>query len=178
MIDLRSDTLTRPTPEMLQYMHQAELGDDVYGEDPTVNELERFAAELTGKEAAVFAPSGTQTNLIALLSHCQRGHEYIVGFSAHTYKYEGGGAAVLGGIQPCPIPFNGRGELLRFGGEVMKNVAGYPTMPTSPSPGSCAWRTRRTARCCRWTICASAVSWPGGAACVGTWTEPGYSTRP
>lgn len=111
MIDLRSDTVTRPTPEMRRAMQEAELGDDVYGEDPTVNALERRAAEITGKEAAVFAPSGTQTNLIALLSHCQRGHEYIVGFSAHTYKYEGGGAAVLGGIQPCPIPFNEGGEL-------------------------------------------------------------------
>jgi threonine aldolase len=111
MIDLRSDTVTQPTPGMRQAMSEAELGDDVYGEDPTVNALEHAAAEITGKEAAVFAPSGTQTNLIALLSHCQRGHEYIVGFTAHTYKYEGGGAAVLGGIQPCPISFNERGEL-------------------------------------------------------------------
>jgi threonine aldolase len=111
MIDLRSDTVTRPTPAMREAMQAAELGDDVYGEDPTVNALEEYAAQLTGKEAAVFAPSGTQTNLIALLAHCQRGHEYIVGFTAHTYKYEGGGAAVLGGIQPCPIPFNEAGEL-------------------------------------------------------------------
>ena len=111
MIDLRSDTVTRPTPAMEEAMQAARLGDDVYGEDPTVNALEEYAAHITGKEAAVFAPSGTQTNLIALLSHCQRGHEYIVGFSAHTYKYEGGGAAVLGGIQPCPIPFNDHGEI-------------------------------------------------------------------
>ena len=111
MIDLRSDTVTRPTPAMYEAMRLAEVGDDVYGEDPTVNALEQYAAELTGKEAAVYAASGTQTNLIGLLSHCQRGHEYIVGFTAHTYQYEGGGAAVLGGIQPCPIPFNDRGEL-------------------------------------------------------------------
>ena len=111
MIDLRSDTVTRPTPEMRDAMHRAELGDDVYGEDPTVNELEAFAASLTGKEAALFTPSGTQSNLVALLAHCQRGHEYIVGQAAHTYLYEGGGAAVLGGIQPCPIPFEGNGEL-------------------------------------------------------------------
>ena len=111
MIDLRSDTVTRPTPGMRTAMQDAELGDDVYGEDPTVNALEHAAADLAGKEAAVFAPSGTQTNLIALPSHCQRGHEYVVGFTAHTYRYEGGGAAVLGGIQPCPIPFNDRGEL-------------------------------------------------------------------
>ena len=89
----------------------AETGDDVYGEDPTVNALEAFAAELTGKEAAIYAASGTQSNLLGLLSHCQRGHEYIVGSSAHTYLYEGGGAAVLGDIQPCTIPFNERGEL-------------------------------------------------------------------
>jgi threonine aldolase len=111
MIELRSDTFTKPTPAMLAAMQAAEIGDDVYGEDPTVNELERYAAEITGMEAAVFAPSGTQTNLIALLAHCQRGHEYIVGQHAHTYLYEGGGAAVLGGIQPCPLPFNTRGEI-------------------------------------------------------------------
>ncbi|MFK8043838.1 low-specificity L-threonine aldolase [Congregibacter sp.] len=111
MIDLRSDTVTKPTAEMLQVMHTADTGDDVYGEDPTVNELERFAAKLTGKEAAVFAPTGTQSNLIGLLTHCQRGHEYIVGHGAHTYMYEGGGAAVLGGIQPCPLPFCEDGSL-------------------------------------------------------------------
>ncbi|MDP5054386.1 MAG: low-specificity L-threonine aldolase [Congregibacter sp.] len=111
MIDLRSDTLTQPTPAMLEAMHAAATGDDVYGEDPTVNELERFAADLTGKEAAVFAPTGTQSNLIGLLSHCQRGHEYIVGHTGHTYMYEGGGAAVLGGIQPCPLPFAEDGSL-------------------------------------------------------------------
>lgn len=92
-------------------MQSAALGDDVYGEDPTVNELEAYAAELTGKEAALFAVSGTQTNLLGILSHCQRGHEYIVGSTAHTYQYEGGGAAVLGGIQPCTIPFDARGQI-------------------------------------------------------------------
>lgn len=111
MIDLRSDTVTRPCPAMLEAMLSAETGDDVYGEDPTVNELERVAAEMAGKEAAVFAASGTQTNLMGLLSHCQRGHEYIVGHGAHTYMYEGGGAAVLGGIQPCPLPFAADGSL-------------------------------------------------------------------
>jgi len=111
MIDLRSDTVTRPDPAMRQAMLSADTGDDVYGEDPTVNELEQFAAELTGKEAAVFGASGTQTNLMGLLSHCQRGHEYIVGHGAHTYMYEGGGAAVLGGIQPCPLAFAADGSL-------------------------------------------------------------------
>ncbi len=111
MIDLRSDTVTRPTPAMLAAMTAAETGDDVYGEDPTVNALEAYAAEITGKEAAVFASSGTQTNLLGILSHCERGHEYIVGSTAHTYMYEGGGAAVLGSVQPCTLPFNEQGEL-------------------------------------------------------------------
>lgn len=111
LIDLRSDTVTRPCAGMREAMAKAKVGDDVHGEDPTVNELERYLADLTGKEAAVLACSGTQSNLMALLSHCQRGHEYIVGQAAHTYLHEGGGAAVLGGIQPCPLLFNERGEL-------------------------------------------------------------------
>ncbi|MDH3693981.1 MAG: low-specificity L-threonine aldolase, partial [Gammaproteobacteria bacterium] len=111
MIDLRSDTVTRPTVTMRAAMAEAEVGDDVYGEDPTVNRLEQLAAEKLGKEAAVFAASGTQTNLIALLAHCERGDEYIVGQTAHTYKYEGGGAAVLGSIQPQPLDFGLDGSL-------------------------------------------------------------------
>lgn len=111
IIDLRSDTVTLPSPEMLQAMFEAPVGDDVYGEDPTVNKLEALAAEMTGKQAAIFAASGTQTNLLALLSHCERGDEYIAGQYAHTYRHEGGGAAVLGGIQPQPLPFNDKGEL-------------------------------------------------------------------
>jgi threonine aldolase len=102
-IDLRSDTVTRPSGAMLAAMAAAEVGDDVYGDDPTVNRLQEFAAELFGFEAGMFAPSGTQTNLIALMTHCGRGDEYLVGQEAHTYKYEGGGAAVLGSIQPQPI---------------------------------------------------------------------------
>jgi threonine aldolase len=103
VIDLRSDTVTRPSQAMLSAMMAAETGDDVYGDDPTVNALEAKAAQLTGKEAALFLPTGTQANLIALLCHCQRGEEYIVGQLAHNYKYEAGGAAVLGSIQPQPI---------------------------------------------------------------------------
>jgi threonine aldolase len=102
-IDLRSDTVTRPTAAMRAAMAEAEVGDDVYGEDPTVNALQdRLAGDL-GFEAALFAPSGTQANLLALIAHCARGDEYLVGMDAHTYKYEGGGAAVLGSIQPQPI---------------------------------------------------------------------------
>ncbi len=111
IIDLRSDTVTKPTDEMRKVMQNAEVGDDVCGDDPTVNRLEKIAAEMLGMETAVFAPSGTQSNLIALLSYCQRGDEYIVGQQAHTYKYEGGGAAVLGSIQPQPLEFEKDGTL-------------------------------------------------------------------
>lgn len=111
LIDLRSDTVTRPTPAMRAAMVDAAVGDDVYGEDPTVNALQqRLAADL-GFEAAVFVPTGTQSNLIALMSHCERGDEYLVGADAHTYKFEGGGAAVLGSIQPQPIPHDADGSL-------------------------------------------------------------------
>ncbi len=111
MIDLRSDTVTRPSRAMLEAMMAAPVGDDVYGDDPTVNELQRYAAELSGKEAALFLPTGTQANLVALLSHCERGEEYIVGQGAHNYLYEAGGAAVLGSIQPQPIDANPDGSL-------------------------------------------------------------------
>ncbi|MEX5747173.1 low-specificity L-threonine aldolase [Massilia sp. X63] len=102
-IDLRSDTVTQPSEAMRAAMAAADVGDDVYGDDPSVNRLQDYAAELFGYEAGMFAPSGTQTNLIALMTHCGRGDEYLVGQEAHTYKYEGGGAAVLGSIQPQPI---------------------------------------------------------------------------
>ena len=104
MIDLRSDTVTQPTGPMRAAMAAAAVGDDVFGDDPTVNELEAAAADRLGKEAAVLVTSGTQGNLCALLAHCQRGDEYIVGDRAHTYMFEGGGGAVLGSIQPQPVP--------------------------------------------------------------------------
>ncbi|WP_279044172.1 low-specificity L-threonine aldolase [Cedecea davisae] len=111
MIDLRSDTVTRPSLEMLEQMIAAPTGDDVYGDDPTVNELQEYAAKISGKEAALFLPTGTQANLVALLSHCERGEEYIVGQAAHNYLYEAGGAAVLGSIQPQPIEADRDGTL-------------------------------------------------------------------
>ncbi len=111
MIDFRSDTVTRPSAAMLSAMMAAETGDDVYGDDPTVNALEAKAAQLSGKEAALFLPTGTQANLVALLCHCQRGEEYIVGQLAHNYKYEAGGAAVLGSIQPQPVLADDDGTL-------------------------------------------------------------------
>ncbi len=103
-IDLRSDTVTQPTPAMMEAMAKAELGDDVYGEDPTVNALEAEAAERFGKEAGLFVSSGTQGNVVSLLAHCDRGDEAIIGDVAHTFKYEAGGMAVLGGINPHTIP--------------------------------------------------------------------------
>ena len=111
MIDLRSDTVTKPTEAMRKVMSEAEVGDDVWGDDPTVNRLEALAADLTGMEAGLFVPSGTQSNLVGIISHCQRGEEYIVAQNAHTYKYEGGGAAVLGSIQPQPIELERDGTM-------------------------------------------------------------------
>ncbi|RMN20516.1 Threonine aldolase, low-specificity, partial [Pseudomonas cannabina] len=114
VIDLRSDTVTLPTPGMLDAMANAPVGDDVYGEDPTVNLLEATLAERLGFDAALFVPSGTMSNLLALMAlmaHCERGDEYIVGQQAHTYKYEGGGAAVLGSIQPQPLEVQADGSL-------------------------------------------------------------------
>ena len=111
IIDLRSDTVTKPTPAMREAMAWAEVGDDVYGEDPTVNRLQSLAAEMLGTESALFATSGTQSNLLGVMSQCERGDEYIVGQRAHTYRFEGGGAAVLGSIQPQPIEFQEDGTL-------------------------------------------------------------------
>ena len=110
-VDLRSDTVTQPTPAMREAMMAAPLGDDVFGDDPSVNALQTQLATLLGFEAALFVPTGTQSNLCALLSHCQRGDEYIVGQMAHAYRWEGGGAAVLGSIQPQPLNHQPDGTL-------------------------------------------------------------------
>jgi threonine aldolase len=111
MIDLRSDTVTRPTPGMRAAMADAEVGDDVFGDDPTVNRLESVAAERFGFESALFFPTGTQSNLAALMAHCARGDEFLVGQEAHAYKYEQGGAAVLGSIQPQPLEHEPHGGI-------------------------------------------------------------------
>jgi threonine aldolase len=111
MIDLRSDTVTRPTPAMREAMLSAPLGDDVFGDDPTVNALQEKIATMLGFEAALFVPTGTQSNFCAILSHCQRGDEYLVGQMAHCYRWEGGGAAVLGSVQPQPIAHAADGTL-------------------------------------------------------------------
>ncbi|WP_426233901.1 low-specificity L-threonine aldolase [Pseudomonas sp. TWP3-2] len=111
VIDLRSDTVTQPTAAMLEAMTAADTGDDVYGEDPTVNRLEAELTKRLGFAAALFVPTGTMSNLLGLMAHCERGDEYIVGQQAHTYKYEGGGAAVLGSIQPQPLEVQADGSL-------------------------------------------------------------------
>ncbi len=110
-MDFRSDTVTKPTQAMRDAMANAEVGDDVYGDDPTVNELEQWTADRHGFEAAIFTTSGTQANLLGLMSHCERGDEYLCGQQAHNYKYEAGGAAVLGSIQPQPIENNPDGTI-------------------------------------------------------------------
>ena len=111
IIDLRSDTVTHPTPAMREAMYRAEVGDDVFGEDPTVNRLERMAAERLGKEAALLVVSGTMGNLVALLTHCGRGDEVILGERSHTFLFEQGGMAALGGITPHPVPNQPDGTL-------------------------------------------------------------------
>ena len=111
-VDLRSDTVTRPTAGMREAMTQALVGDDVYGDDPSVNELQEKVAKMLGFEAALFMSTGTQSNLCGILSHCQRGDEYIVGQMAHCYRWEGGGAAVFGSVQPQPLTQQADGSLL------------------------------------------------------------------
>ncbi|MFN3490808.1 MAG: low-specificity L-threonine aldolase [Anaerolineales bacterium] len=110
-VDLRSDTVTKPTPEMREAMAEAEVGDDVYMDDLTVNELQEKAAEMLGKEDSLFVPSGTMGNLIALMAHCQRGDEVILGDKSHIYLNEAGGMAALGGVQPHPVPNQKDGTL-------------------------------------------------------------------
>ena len=112
VVDLRSDTVTRPTAGMRAAMAAAPLGDDVFGDDPSVNALQARIAAMVGKEAALFTPTGTQSNLCGLMAHCQRGDEYLVGQMAHTYRWEGGGAAVLGSIQPQPLVQQADGSIL------------------------------------------------------------------
>lgn len=111
VVDLRSDTVTRPTAAMREAMLAAPLGDDVFGDDPSVNVLQAQIAEMLGFEAALFVPTGTQSNFCAILAHCQRGDEYIVGQMAHCYRWEGGGAAVFGSVQPQPLDHQSDGTL-------------------------------------------------------------------
>src|ERR671910_1479416 len=127
-VDLRSDTVTRPTPAMRKAMTEAELGDDVFGDDPTVNRLQARAAEMFGFEAALLFPTGTQSNLAALMSHCGRGEEVILGMEAHSYRYEAGGVSVLASIQPQAGPNPPHGPLRP--GEIEGSIkADHPHVP-------------------------------------------------
>jgi len=110
-VDLRSDTVTKPTPAMREAMANAEVGDDVYGEDPTVNRLQEMSAEIMDKEAGLFVASGTMGNLVGVLAHCQRGDEAIVGNKAHTFLFEAGGISALGGVHSCQLPNQSDGSL-------------------------------------------------------------------
>jgi threonine aldolase len=128
-VDLRSDTVTKPTPAMRAAMAQAEVGDDVFGEDPTINRLQQVAAERMGKEAGLFVPSGTMGNLVAILTHCNRGDEAIMGNLGHTFLFEGGGVAALGGVQPFTLPNQPDGtlKLEDIRGAVRSDDPHYPT---------------------------------------------------
>ena len=121
-IDLRSDTLTQPTQAMREAMAQAQVGDDVFEEDPTVNHLEVLAAEKMGKEKALFVPSGTMGNLISVLTHCNRGDQVFLGDRSHIFIHEVGGLAALGGLFPQPFPNTGDGELSL---EAIENAIGH-----------------------------------------------------
>jgi threonine aldolase len=111
LVDLRSDTVTKPTPEMRQAMANAEVGDDVFGDDPTVNRLQEVAADVMGKEAGLFVPSGTMGNLAAILAHCQRGDEVIIGNKNHSFVFEAGGLSALGGVNSYQVPNQPDGSL-------------------------------------------------------------------
>ena len=140
VVDLRSDTVTRPTAAMRAAMAAAVVGDDVFGDDPTVNALQETIAALLGKEAALFVASGTQGNLVSILTHCGRGDEYIVGQMAHTYRWEGGGAAALGGVQPQPLEHAADGSLPLAA--IARAVA-----RASPPSATAALKRRAPSRC-------------------------------
>jgi len=136
MIDIRSDTVTKPTPEMRKAMAEAEVGDDVYGDDPTVNELERLAAAMVGKEAALFVPSGTFGNQLALFTWCKRGSEVILGEDCHIIQHEAGAASVLQGFKPGQYR-PPQANLILW---ILKNASAARTFISRPQ-GSSAWKT-------------------------------------
>jgi hypothetical protein len=172
IVDLRSDTVTRPTPAMRAAMAAAEVGDDVFGDDPSVNALQEKIAALLGKEAALFMASGTQSNLVAIMSHCGRGDEYIVGQMAHTYRWEGGGAAALGSVQPQPLEHEADGSLSPAAIE----AAIKPDDAHYARAGCSASRTRSAARRCRSRTSRRRARSRDSAACRPTSTAPGSST--
>ena len=140
-IDLRSDTVTHPTPAMRQAMASAEVGDDGWGDDPTVNRLQETVARMMGMEAAVFVPSGTMANLASILSHCQRGDEIIVGDQSHIYLYEYGGASTLGGVAYRQLHNAEDGTM---DPQAIEDAIRPASALASRAPRWCAWRTPTT----------------------------------
>ena len=177
-IDLRSDTVTKPTVEMRKAMADAEVGDDVYGEDPTINRLQEMAAGKTGKEAGLFVTSGTMGNLAAVLSHCNRGEEVILGNLCHTYIYEAGGIAALGGVHPYAVMNQPDGTLLinDIKNAIRKEDVHFPHTRlvmlenTHNRCGGVPLTVEYTQ--------AKSRTLPTSMDCRFTWTEPEYSTRP
>ena len=170
--DFRSDTVTRPTAAMRAAMAAAPVGDDVFGDDPSVNALEAETAALLGFEAALFVSSGTQSNLIGVMTHCARGDEYIVGQDAHTYRYEAGGAAVLGSVQPQPLD-NARDGTLPL---AAIEAAIKPDDSHFAAPASSRSRTRSAGARCRPDIRRRCASSPTVAASPCISTERGCGT--
>ncbi|MCP2019794.1 UNVERIFIED_ORG: threonine aldolase [Pseudomonas reinekei] len=173
VIDLRSDTVTQPCAGMLDAMAKAATGDDVYGEDPTVNRLEAELAKRLGFAAALFVPTGTMSNLLGLMAHCERGDEYIVGQQAHTYKYEGGGAAVLGSIQPQPLEVQAMARWTWHRSRRRSNR----TTSISPARACWRWKTPCKARSCRWNTWPGRAVLPASRVCSCTWTAHACTTR-
>ena len=167
MIDLRSDTVTRPTEEMRRAIAAADVGDDVFGDDPTVNRLEAMVAERLGKEASLFVTSGTQSNLCALLAHCGRGDEYIAGDSSHTFRLEAGGGAVLGGIAPQPVATETDGLPSP---EAVAAAVKPRRHPLRPALDCCASRTPRTGWCSHRNVWTRRSRWRAtlASACTST----------
>src|SRR2546428_12253113 len=144
IIDLRSDTVTLPSPAMREAMYRAVVGDDVYGEDPTINRLQELAAERTGKEAALFVPTGTMGNATAILAHAGRGEAVMVGDQSHIYRYEVGGASTLGGAPMYVIPTNPNGMLDLF--QIKHGITDGSDEHTAPTALLCIENTHNRSR--------------------------------
>jgi len=173
IVDLRSDTVTRPTAAMREAMWAAPVGDDVFGDDPSVNALQDKLAALLGFEAALFMPTGTQSNLCGLMAHCGRGDEYIVGQMAHTYRYEGGALR-------CSAAFNpSLSRKMRAGKWRWPTLRprSNPMTATSPVPACCAWKTPGTATPCPRATLSRQPHWRGSVVSRCTWMARVFSMR-
>jgi len=176
IIDLRSDTVTLPSPAMREAIYSADLGDDVYGEDPTTNRLEQMAADRMGKEAALLVPSGTMGNLVCLLTHCSRGDEVILGNLSHTFVYEAGGMSALGGIHPHTVTNQPDGTMPveDIEAAIRADNIHFPrtrliSLKTPITPATDLPSHRSTPIQCQ--------DWPKVTVSWFTWTAPGYSMQ-